>query len=103
MAKKNISPFVAIMVFFDRVKRNLSYLDETTIILSTSRNYLLTLSGESNLQVAKYYEINNKTWLRSEKVTGKRLDVRHKEHHHKAKYNSYQSEIDSRYLSSESK
>ena len=47
------------MVIFDHVKRDLSCLDEVTTLLSTPRNYLLTVNVESNLQGAYlYYDLN---------------------------------------------
>ena len=60
------------MVIFDHVKRDLSCLDEVTTLLSTPRNYLLTVNVESNLQdVYLYYDLNDEKWIRTGKVIGR--------------------------------
>ena len=61
-----ITIIAVIMVLFDHVKRDLSYLDEATKILSTPRNHLLTANVESDLQGAYlYYDLNDERWIRS--------------------------------------
>ena len=61
-----ITIIAVIMVLFDHMKRDLSYLDEATTLLSTPRNYLLTANVESDLQGAYlYYDLNDERWIRS--------------------------------------
>lgn len=80
-SRKNITVIAAIMVLFDHVKRDLSCLDEATTLLSIPGNYLMIANVETNLQGAYlYYDMNDNKLIRSGKVTGRGLDVRHKEH-----------------------
>ena len=44
LSKKYIIIIAVIMVLFDHTKREVKYLDETTTLLSTPINYLLTLN-----------------------------------------------------------
>ena len=82
----------------------LSWWSSNTTLLSTPRNYLLTANIESDLQgVYLYYDLNDKTWIRSGKVTGRGFDVRHKEHYQKSKCNIPQPKFNSHYSSKESK
>ena len=104
MVKINIAIIAAIMVLFDHMKHDLRCLDEVTTLLSTPRNYLLTLNVESNVQGAYfYYDLNNEQWIRSGKVARRGFDVRHKQPYQKSKSDSHQSKIYSRYPSIGSK
>ena len=78
MVKINIAIIAAIMVLFDHMKHDLRCLDEVTTLLSTPRHYLLTANIEWSLQSAYlYYDLNDEKLIRSGKVTGRILDVRH--------------------------
>ena len=104
VVKNNIIIIAAITILLDHVKRDLSCLDEGTTLLSTPRNYLLTLNVESNVQGAYfYYDLNNEQWIRSGKVARRGFDVRYKQPYQKSKSDSHQSKIYSRYPSIGSK
>ena len=88
--RKNLSPCASLLVFFKHVKKDLSCLDNTKTLLTTSNNFILVREDNEHHQGCYlHYDKNDQNWMRSGKVTGQNKErgfkVRHEEHFKKAK------------------
>ena len=101
-----MAQLAAIMSIFNHIKGDIECLDENATLLKTVNYFVSAESEEMKSQQGAYlyFDVNNVTWIRSGKVTGRGFSVRHSEHAKKAAakkttslfYNSYPTSTSAR-------
>lgn len=101
----NLGQVAAIMQLNSHIKPDLEFLEADKTLLGSENNFCLATNDESKQQGAYlYFDTNNRTYIRSGKVTGRSFAKRHSEHCKGAKLtttDSQSSRFYSRYPSNE--